>query len=401
MYKNSTELYERAKKFIPGGCSTESKKPKALFASENAPAYFRKAEGAKLIDLDGNEFIDFGLALGACLLGYNHPVIVEAIKRETQSGILTTLPSRLEPMLAEIIIDTVPSIEMVRFMKTGAEAVSAAVRLARAYTGRKYVLASGYFGWHDWFSKGTGVPEAIKKLCVSFEFNDKKGFRDLLDALPENPAAVVMEPVINEHPKQEFLKFLRETCDKFGIVLIWDETKTALRMAPGGAQQFYNFTPDITVMGKALAGGMSLTAVGGKKEYMMSWHKVWISSTYACESLSLAAGIAVLNFVRENPVNTHIQKLGIKLLKGAQKLSDDFPEICEVFGIPHMIGMKIQEELPNRQEKEAAFYRSLLDSGFIMKRKGYNFISYAHTEEHVDDCLKAVEEALKKSVQQF
>ncbi len=396
MFEYSGELHEMAKKLIPGGCSTESKKPEALFASENAPAYYKRAEGAKLIDVDDNEYVDFGMALGACLLGYNHPVIVEAIRQEAGNGILTTFPTRLEPRLAEIIIDTVPSIEMVRFMKTGAEAVSAAVRLARAYTGRKYVLASGYFGWHDWFSKGEGVPEAIKELCIPFGFNETDDFLNKLNASPDYPAAVVMEPVIHEHPKQEFLDTLRKNCDKHGIVLIWDETKTAFRMAPGGAQQFYDFLPDLTVMGKALAGGMSLTAVGGKKEYMKSWHKVWISSTYACESLSLAAAIALMGYIRNNQVHTHIQELGAKLLTGARKIAESFPEYCEVFGIPHMNGIRLTGELPDLKEREASFYRSLLESGFILKRNGYNFVSYSHSEEHIDGCLKAFEEALEK-----
>lgn len=395
MFHYSTELFKAAKELIPGGCSTESKKPEALFASENAPSFYQRADGVKLIDIDNNEYIDFGMALGACLLGYNHPVIVNAIKKTIGDGILTTLPTRLEPQLAEIIIDTVPSMEMVRFMKTGAEAVSAAVRLARSYTGRKFILASGYFGWHDWFSKGIEVPEAIKKLCVEFKFNDKQDFLDKLNTLPGKPAAVVMEPVINEHPEPKFLEIIRESCSRFGIVLIWDETKTALRMAPGGAQQFYNFTPDLTVMGKAMAGGMPLTAIGGKKDIMKSWDKVWISSTFACESLSLAAAIAVFHFVRDNQVNAHIHKLGTKLLEGSRKLCKSFPMLCEVIGISHMSGIKLKEDLPAFQEMEASFYSNLLDSSFIIKRKGYNFVSYAHTEEHIDGCLSAVAEALR------
>lgn len=397
MYENSIELYKVARGLIPGGCSTESKKPEALFASVDSPAYYTKASGVKLYDMDQNEFIDFGMALGACLLGYSHPVIEDAVKREAGNGILTTLPTHLEPKLAELIIDTIPSIELVRFMKTGAEAVSAAVRLARAYTGRKFILASGYFGWHDWFSRGEGVPEAIKDLCVLFTFNDTEDFREKLSALSEHPAAVVMEPVIEEHPKGEFLECIRETCDKLGIVLIWDETKTALRMAPGGAQQFYNFTPDLTVMGKALAGGMSLTSIGGKKEFMESWHRVWISSTYACESLSLSAAIAVLNFVRENPVHKHIQKLGTQLLEGAREIAASFPDVLEVYGIPQMIGIRLNGKLPDIQEKEASFFRGLLDSGFVLKRRGYNFVCYSHTEEHISGCLNALEKTLRKN----
>jgi glutamate-1-semialdehyde aminotransferase len=158
MYERSTKLLRRAKRLIPGACSTESKKAEALFASEQAPCFYKYARGSRLFDVDGNEFIDFGMGLGACVLGYSHPVVVKAVERELKNGILSILPSPLEPRLAELIIDIFPSIEMVRFLKTGAEACSAAVRLARTFTGRKYVLASGYFGWHDWIGKGQGIP---------------------------------------------------------------------------------------------------------------------------------------------------------------------------------------------------------------------------------------------------
>jgi len=396
MYEYSAELLKTAKQLIPGGCSTESKQVEALFASESAPAFFKSAEGVEIVDADRNKFIDFGMALGPCILGYNHPVVVEAIQRALRNGILTTLPSILEPRLAELIIEIFPSIEMVRFMKTGAEACSAAVRLARAFTGREHILASGYFGWHDWSNKGAGIPASTKKLCVEFDFNDKLDFLNKLNALPELPAAVVMEPVINEHPEQEFLRIIRESCDKFGIVLIWDEIKTGARMDPGGAQQYYKFVPDLTVLGKGIAGGMPLAAVGGKREIMKTWEKVWISSTFAGESLSIAVSITVLNFIRDNPVNAHIEKLGTDLLNGFKKISRAFPGLCKVFGIPQMNGIGLLEDLPDIQELETVFFLEILNSGFIIKRHGYNFVSYAHTDEHIDGCLKAVHEAFRR-----
>jgi glutamate-1-semialdehyde 2,1-aminomutase len=380
MYKNSAELLKFAKQVIPGGCSTESKRTETLFASEQAPAFFKSADGVEIVDVDGNTFIDFGMALGPCILGYNHPVVVEAIEKALINGILSTLPSSLEPQLAELMIEIFPSIEMVRFMKTGAEACSAAVRLARAFTNREYILASGYFGWHDWSNTGAGVPASTKNLCIEFAFNDSADFLNQLNALPELPAAVVMEPVIKQHPQQEFLKIIRESCDRSGIVLIWDEIKTGARLEPGGAQQYYDFTADLTVLGKGIAGGMPLAAVGGKREIMKTWEKVWISSTFACESLSIAVALAVLKFIQDNPVSTHIEKLGTRLLNGFQKISEAFPGLCSVFGIP----------------LEAAFFHETLSSGFIIKRHGYNFVSYAHTEEHIDGCLKCAHSAFKK-----
>ncbi len=396
MYERSIKLWRRAKKLIPGGCSTESKKVEALFASEQAPSFFKSARGSKLVDLDGNEFVDFGMALGACILGYNHPVVVKAIERELKNGVLSILPSALEPKLAELIVDTFPSIEMVRFLKTGAEACSAALRLARAYTAREHILASGYFGWHDWCGKGQGRPESVKSLTTEFEFNDSADFLAKLNAWPEPQAAVIMEPAINAHPQQEFLSIIRERCQKLGIVLIWDEIKTGARMAPGGAQEYYGFKPDLTVLGKGIASGMPLAAVGGKKEIMKAWDKVWISSTFAGESLSFAASIATLNFIRKNPVNSRIEKLGKKLLAGFEKIAEEFSNLGQYSGIPQMNTIGLRNDLPDLQKLETKFFGEILSSGFIIKRHGYNFVSYSHTENEVEVCLKAVYKAFEK-----
>ena len=200
--------------------------------------------------------------------------------RKSFSYLLKTLPSLIEPLLAELVVDIFPSIEMVRFLKTGAEACSAAIRLARAFTNRNYILSSGYFGWHDWSQKGKGISAATQDLHSEFVFNDPIDFLNKLDRLPEGPAAVVMEPVVQEQPEIEFLSVIGESCDKFDIVLIWDEVKTGARMAPGGSQQYYSFKSDLTILGKGIANGMPLAAVGGKREIMEAWGKTWISSTF-------------------------------------------------------------------------------------------------------------------------
>lgn len=396
MFEQSKKLLKRAKQFIPGGCSTESKRAENLFASTEGPAFYASCDGVKLIDADGNHFIDFGMALGACILGYNHPVVVKAVESELKKGILSTLPSRLEPELAELIIDIFPSVEMIRFLKTGAEACSAAIRLARAYTGRQYVLASGYFGWHDWCNKGAGVPDSTKKLCKEFTFNDSKDFLGKLNALPELPAAVIMEPVLNSHPEKNFLQKIKKRCDESGVVLIWDEVKTGARMAPGGAQQYYGFSPDLTVLGKGIANGMPLAAVGGKKEIMKTWDRVWISSTHASESLSLAAAIATLKFIGENPVNAHIERLGRKMLLGFKKIADEFPGLCTFSGIAQMNTIGLQDGLPGLKDSEADFFHRILGSGFIIKRHGYNFVSYSHTEQQIAECLNVIHSAFER-----
>lgn len=393
---DAIRIQHKAKKYIPGGFSTESKKTDALFGSEFGPAYFKTAEGAELIDYDGKRYIDFGMGLGACTLGYNHPVVVEAIQNELKNGIVTTLSSPLEPELAELIVDMFPTIEQVRFLKTGAEACSAAVRLSRAYTYREYILSSGYFGWHDWSNKDAGVPIAARNLCIEFLFNDSSDFLDKFNNLPEYPAAVILEPVVHEAPERDFLKTIRDICTKCGIVLILDEIKTGARLGPGGAQEYYNFLPDLTVIGKGIAGGMPLAAIGGKKEIMDSWRKLWICSTLAGESLSLAAAIATLKFFKENRVHEHIEKMGTHLYNGFKRIARDFPKITDVSGIPQMTMIRLRRDLPNLKHFEAELFTEVLTSGFILRRNGYNYVSYAHTEKHIRDCLDVLYGAFKR-----
>jgi glutamate-1-semialdehyde 2,1-aminomutase len=387
---DSTRVLNKARKYISGGFATDSKKTDALFASDFGPAYFKTADGVELTDYDGNRYVDFGMGLGACILGYNHPVIVEAIQKELKKGIVTTLSSPLEPELAELIVNMFPSIEQVRFLKTGAEACSAAVRLSRAYTYREYILASGYFGWHDWSNRDAGVPIATRNLCIEFLFNDPADFLDKFNNLPEYPAAVILESVVHEAPKKDFIKTIRDICTKCGIVLILDEMKTGARLAPGGAQEYYKFLPDLSVIGKGIAGGMPLAAIGGKKDIMDSWRKLWMCSTLAGEALSLAAAIATLKFIKENRVHEHLQRMGTHLFNGFKRIANDFPKICEVSGIPHMARIGIHKDLPNLKHFEAELFTEVLRSGFIIRRNGYNYVSYAHKEEHIRKCLDAL-----------
>jgi len=394
-------IRQKAKKYIPEGFSTESKQTEALFGSEFGPAYYKTAEGAELTDLEGNRYIDFGMGLGACVLGYNHPVVVEAIQNEIKNGIATTLSSPLEPELAELIVDMFPSVEQVRFFKTGAEACSAAVRLARAYTYREYILGCGYFGWHDWSNKDAGVPIATRNLCIEFLFNDPFDFLDKFNNLPEYPAAVVLEPVVHEAPKREFLTTIRDICTKCGIVLILDEMKTGVRLSPGGAQEYYNFLPDLTIIGKGLAAGMPMSALGGSKEIMDTSRKLWICSTFAGEALSLAAAIATLKFFRENRVHEYLEKIGTVFYDGFKSIAREFPKITHVSGIPQMAMIRLKRDLPNLKHFESALFTEILTSGFILRRNGYNYVSYAHTEKHIRECLDVLYGAFERLSEQI
>ncbi len=396
MTEESRRLRHRAERVIPGGCSTESKRPEALFGSDAGPAFFRSASGAEIVDVDGCRVVDFAMALGPCLLGYNPPVVVEAVERALAAGIVSVLSSPLEVETAELLVSLFPGIDRVRFLKSGADAAAAAVRLARAFTGRDTVLGCGYFGWRDWCQGGEGVPAAVRALYREFVFNDAADFLERFDSLEEVPAAVIMEPVMQEAPEKEFLDVVQETCRRNRVVLIWDEIKTGLRLASGGAQQRYGVVPDLTVLGKAIAGGLPLAAVGGKKEVMAVWDRVWISSSLAGESLSLAAARAVLEFVRDNPVHGHIRILGTRLLEGFEALCNEYPRGFTCAGLPEMNVLGVREDVSDRERLEPAFFLELYSQGFLLKRNAYNFVSFAHTEQHVDDCLAACRRAAQK-----
>jgi len=393
--QRSDRLRKRAEMVIPGGCSTESKQPAALFGLENGPAYFRSASGVEIVDVDGCRIVDFAMALGPCVLGYNHPVVVEAVQRALGDGIVSILSSPLEVEVAELIVSLLPGIDQVRFMKSGAEAATAAIRLARAFTGREHVLGCGYFGWHDWSQAGEGVPAATRTLFQEFAFNDVEAFSMRFKSLPGLPAAVIMEPVMHDAPEPEFLETVRTTCARHGVVLIWDEIKTGARLAPGGAQERYGLVPDLTVLGKAIAGGMPLGAVGGKKDIMQTWPKVWISSTFAGESLSLAASLAVLEFIRDNPVCRHIEILGARLLAGFREMCEEYPGCFSCSGIPQMNALALKDGLADRSLMESKFFLELYSLGYLLKRNAYNFVSYSHAEHHIDGCLDACRRAAR------
>ncbi|MHC5037320.1 MAG: aspartate aminotransferase family protein [Planctomycetota bacterium] len=383
----SKALYERAKDRIPGGGVTESKKPLSLFAQEEAPAYFRSAEGARLVDVDGNEYIDFGMALGPILLGYNVPEVNEAISKQLERGILASLCNEQVIRLAERLAELVPCAESVRLLKTGAEACAAAVRVARAATGREKVLTCGYHGWHDWCQEGRGIPSVLQTLAFPFAFNDLDSFRGLFDNHGGEIAAVVMEPVLDREPAPGFLQAVRDRCTEAGAVLVYDEIKTGFRMALGGAQERYGVVPDLAVLGKGMANGMPLAALVGKQEIMKVLEEVWVSSTYAGEVLSVAACHAVLDILQREPVIEHLWRLGTKMFDGLREIADRHPEMLEAGGIPPMNFLRFREGIMHGEAAERMFFLETLGGGILLKRIAYNFLCFAHTGAEVERAL--------------
>lgn len=292
----TTDWRARAAAAIPGGTSTGSKRPDAMFgAGVSGPTHITEASGCRVRTSDGTWLIDLTAALGAVSLGYADPAVTEAVTRAARRGPVAGLPFTDEVTLAERLPAFLPSAERVRFLKSGAEACAAAVRIARAHTGRTRVLGSGYFGWLDWWSPAEGVPANAYADYTHLPFNDVEAWRTALAETGDSLAAVMVEPLVEELADREWLRELRAHCDQVGAVLIFDEVKTGFRLARGGAQSVLEVAPDLTTLGKAIANGYPLAVVAGVAKVMAAAERTWISSTLATELTAIAAAHAVLD----------------------------------------------------------------------------------------------------------
>jgi len=378
---------------VPGFTSTGSKRPDALFGT---PARMTRASGCRVWDENGREHIDFVMALGAVALGYGHPDVNRAATAAIAAGVVGPLPPVAEEELAEALCDQIPWLERVRFLKTGAEAVAAAVRLARVATGRDEVLGCGYHGWLDWCQGATeGVPAPVRNLFAELPFNDVAAGREMIRARAPRLAAVVVEPVIVSEPTREWLQMLRVETERAGAILIFDEIKTAFRLAIGGAVARYHVTPapDLVVLGKALANGFPLAAVGGRADLMNAASRTWISSTLATEGVALAAARATLDVFVRDDVCGHLHRVGTRLLHGLHEVQRAHAGIVTgVAGIAEMCFLHCATEDLSRAVAVQAAGR-----GLLFKRTAYNFVSLAHDESTVDRALAMLHEALRAS----
>ena len=312
-YDISLRTLKRSEQVIPLGSQTFSKSY-TQYPQGHAPLFIDKGKGGRVWDIDGNEYVDLVCGLLPVILGYCDPDIDAAIKNQIEKGITFSLPSVLEAELAERLVEIIPSAEMVRFGKNGTDATSAAIRLARAYTGRDHVVALGYHGWQDWYigatTRNKGVPHAVRCLTHKLPFNDFDSIRNIFDKYYENIAAIIIEPMSSVEPGDGYLEFLRDISKKNGALLIFDEVITGFRYALGGAQELFNVVPDLSCFGKGLGNGMPISAVVGKKDIMMEMEEVFFSGTFGGETLSLAAAIAVIDKIRKESVIERLWETG-------------------------------------------------------------------------------------------
>ena len=392
----SLRLLERARQLIPGASQTFSKGP-TQFVEGAAPAFCERAEGARIWDVDGNEYLDYTLALGPMILGYCHPEVDEAVREQLALGTTFTLPHRIEVELAEEIVRLVPCAEMVRYGKSGSDAVGAAVRIARAATGRDPVLFCGYHGWHDWHigatTRSKGVPAAVGALTASFPYGDLDALERLLRE--REPAAVVLEPVGIVEPPEDYLRDLVALAHDHGALVIFDEIITGFRLRLGGAQEYFGVEPDLAAFGKAVANGLPLSVVAGRRELMQEFEEIFFSTTHGGEALSLAAAIATLRVLERDDVIPTLWRRGESLVSGLRSLVErhglDGRVVCLGYA-PRTAVLFRDADGRESLELKSLFQQECIKRGVLFT--GSQFISAAHTDDDVRRTLEIYDEAL-------
>jgi glutamate-1-semialdehyde 2,1-aminomutase len=377
---------------IPGHTSTGSKRPDALFGADHGvPLRMVRAAGCRLWDEHGAEYLDTVMALGSVALGYAHPQVVAAVERAVRDGTVGSLAPVIEGEVADRLCHVLPGVEAVRFLKTGAEAVAAAVRLARVATGREHVVTCGYHGWLDWCQEEAGVPAAVRGLRRAVPFGDVPALEAAI-ARPDPVAAVVIEPVVDAAPPAGWLEAARRIATSHGALLVFDELKTALRVTAGSMAAQSGVAPDLTVVGKALGNGLPIAAVCGGRDVMEAASRTWISSTLATEYVSLAAARAVLQVYERDPVLQHLERAGTTLFGALSRLAEQHPRLARgVCGLPQLCYLDfVSEELSSRVAREAA------RRGLLFKRNAYNFVSLAHGEAEIAAVTQRLGEAMEE-----
>jgi glutamate-1-semialdehyde aminotransferase len=388
----------RAADAIPGGSSTGSKRPDALYGSRAfdaaVPTHFERAEGCRVWSTDGRKFVDCGMALGAVGIGYADPAVTRAVQDAAAHGNVSTLPHRLEVEVAEALIDIIPCAEQVRFLRTGAEATAAAVRLARTYTGREHIIACGYFGWLDWTSDAAGVPASARQAVTWVPFNDVAALDAAVNGAPAPIAAIIIEPLVHELASQEWLGRARAAADRAGAVLIFDEIKTAFRVRTGGVQSLTGITPDLTTLGKAMANGYPLAAVVGRADVMQAATRTWISSTAAAETTGLAAARAVCEWHGRVDVCERMATAGAMLQDIIGQALAEAPWAGVRAEGPAMMWQlvaDVAEQLDSLVVAAAHF-------GVLLKRGAYQFGAVAHDDAALDDVARVMPDVMQSLV---
>jgi glutamate-1-semialdehyde 2,1-aminomutase len=423
---SSLNLFEKARKLIPGGVNS----PVRFF--QPCPFFTNNAKGSHIWDVDGNEYIDYCMGYGPLILGHANPIVVEALKEQLEKGMLYGTPTGQEVELAELMCKAVPCAEMVRLVNTGTEATMSAIRVARAYTGKKKIVTfeGCYHGAHDYvlvkagsgattfgIPKSLGIPEETTQNTLVLPYNDIERFRETIRYESNQIAAVIMEPVIGNAgvilPRNNYLKEIREITEENEVLLIFDEVITGFRLAFGGAQEHYGVVPDMVTLGKIIGGGLPLAAFGGKREIMemvAPSGKVYQAGTFSGNPMSVVAGLATLKAIeRKGELFYRELELKRKMLCNAVRdlIEDgDYPiqvnDIASMFQIFFTNDEVYDYESAKKADKAKfmIYHRKLLESGVFLPPSQFEtcFISTEHSKDDVQKTIEAIEESLKHTI---
>ena len=397
-YAASAQLLERARAVIPGGHHLSGR---PLLPSEASPMYMTRGQGARCWDADGHEYIDYIGSYGPFLLGYAHPVIDAAACAQLQRGNLLSLNHPLHIDFAERLVARLPGAEMATFFKTGSEATTAALRIARAATGRTAVVRCGYHGWHDWcLPLEPFVPGGLGQQILELDVSRPESLAELLREAPTPVAAVIVAPEMILPTRADVFRDLLSTAHAHGAVFILDEVKTGLRIKPGFFQEYVGIRPDLTTLSKALGNGWPIAAVVGKREVMKAAAGLHLSATYHGETAGMAAAMATLDFVDTHPVAEHVWALGTRLIDGlnAAAARQRVPAVAFGEPLPPMPFLKfVASDVSLNERLKTRFYREVLAQGVLLHPRHLWFVSYAHTLEDVERTLEIAERAFENA----
>lgn len=390
------ELYKKAKKLIPGGTQLLSKRPEQ-FLPDNWPAYYQKAKGVEVWDLDGKKYIDMSImGIGACILGYADSDVDKAVNKAIKLGSMATLNCPEEVELAELMCELHPWADMVRYTRSGGECAAVAIRIARASSGKDKIAVCGYHGWHDWYLAANlgdtskldgqlmpglqpkGVPRQLKGSVLTFNYNNREQFDKIILEHGTELGAIIMEPARGHDAPLEFLQYIRKTATELGIVLIFDEITSGFRMNCGGIHLLYGVNPDIAIFAKSISNGYPMGIILGKKSVMDAAQESFISSTYWTERIGPTAALATIRKYRKEKVDLYLIDMGKKIKKIWQNQADIAGLKLHISGIDTLGHFEF--EYPNNLAIRTLFTQLMLEKDFLA---WFQFkVSYAHQDKH-------------------
>ena len=407
---SGSKLWQKAKTMIPTGNQLLSKRSER-FLPQFWPSYFKRAKGCEIWDLDDNHYYDFAqMGVGSCTLGYADEDVNNAVITAINEGSMSSLNSWEEVSLTEQLVSLHPWSDMARFARTGGEACSVAVRIARAASGKDKVAFCGYHGWSDWYIssnvgdngnlddqllpglKPNGVPKNMQNTALPFSYNNLSELEDIVNRYPNEVGVIIMEPQRSEKPNLNFLQGVRDIATKIGAVLIFDEVTSGFRINHGGIHLIYGVNPDMAVFGKALGNGFPISAILGKREVMKAAETSFISSTFWTERVGFVAALATLNKMKERDVQAQLIRFGKRINEGWKKLADSYNVPIVISGIEPLT--HISFDLPDPLKYQTFYTQELLKKGFLLGASVYT--TYAYTDQIIDDFITESEPVFAK-----